>query len=295
MIKKIEKVALFGGTHGNELTGIYLIKKFLKNPHLLKRETLKVFPFLSNPKAIELSVRYTEIDLNRCFASEDIENLDNILYEQLLAKTIHQKLRDNQINFLVDIHSTTSAMGLTIILSDQNDFHLQLCSYLSLIYPELKVLYYVSNETNKLLRSNTELGLTIEVGAIPQGVLEAELFIKTEQLIYSLLDFLDKYNHNEIEKKSHNLVVYEVFERIDYPRDGEEVIAMIHPNLQSKDYQAINFGDPLFITFNGEIITYQGDSNVYPVFINEAAYYEKSIAMCLTRKREITVTFNPIQ
>ncbi|EAZ90809.1 hypothetical protein CY0110_30296 [Crocosphaera chwakensis CCY0110] len=33
-----------------------------------------------------------------------------------------------------------------------------------------------------------------------------------------------------------------------------------------------------------------------PLFItNESAYYEKGIAMCLTRKQEITVTFNSIQ
>ena len=75
MVKKIEKVALFGGTHGNEMTGIFLIKKFLENPYLIERPTLKVFPFLSNPRAIKLRVRYTEIDLNRCFDSEDIDNL----------------------------------------------------------------------------------------------------------------------------------------------------------------------------------------------------------------------------
>ena len=39
-------------------------------------------------------------------------------------------------------------------------------------------------------------------------------------------------------------------------------------------------------------ITYQGDSTVYPVFVNEAAYYEKGIAMCLAKQREIVVNFN---
>ncbi len=289
MVKKIEKVALFGGTHGNEMTGIYLVKKFLKNSHLLDHSTLQVFPFLSNPKAIQLNIRYTEIDLNRCFAPEDLGNLDHVLYEQLLAKTIHQKLVNNQINFVVDLHSTTANMGLTIILSDTNNFHLQLCSYLSLINPEIKILYYGSEEKKKLLRSNTELGLSIEIGPIAQGTLDATLFMKTEKLIYNLLDYLDKYNQNQIDKISHNLVFYEVFERIDYPRKGEEIRAMIHPNLQFNDYQPINSGDPLFITFDGETINYQGDFTVYPVFINEAAYYEKGIAMCLTKKREITV------
>ncbi|WP_197091249.1 succinylglutamate desuccinylase/aspartoacylase domain-containing protein, partial [Crocosphaera watsonii] len=40
MVNKIDKVALFGGTHGNEMTGIYLIKKYLQNPDLIERSTL---------------------------------------------------------------------------------------------------------------------------------------------------------------------------------------------------------------------------------------------------------------
>ncbi|MDB9458824.1 succinylglutamate desuccinylase/aspartoacylase family protein, partial [Dolichospermum circinale CS-545/17] len=36
-------------------------------------------------------------------------------------------------------------------------------------------------------------------------------------------------------------------------------------------------------------ISYQGNSTVYPIFINEAAYYEKATAMCFTEKRMITL------
>ncbi|MEA5508776.1 aspartoacylase [Crocosphaera sp. UHCC 0190] len=292
MIKKIKKVALFGGTHGNEMTGIYLIKKFLKNPHLIERSTFDIFPFLANPKAIDLRVRYVDTDLNRCFDQRDIDNLDHGLYEQLLAKTIYQKLIKNQIQFLIDLHSTTSQMGLSIILSDTNSFHLCLVSYLSSIYPELKVLYYRSERENLLLRSSTELGLTIEVGPVAQGILDATLFSQTEQLIYSLLDYLDNYNQEEIADLPRKLTYYEVFKTIDYPRNHQEITGMIHPTLQFKDYQPLNPGDPLFITFDGETITYEGDTTVYPVFINESAYYEKSIAMCLTEKREVTVNMN---
>ncbi|MEA5535564.1 aspartoacylase [Crocosphaera sp. XPORK-15E] len=292
MSKKIKKVAIFGGTHGNEMTGIYLIKKFLKNPHLIERSTFDIFPSLANPKAIDLSVRYVDTDLNRCFDQRDIDNLDNALYEQLLAKTIYQKLTKNQIQFLIDLHSTTSQMGLSIILSDTNSFHLCLVSYLSSIYPELKVLYYRSERENLLLRSSTELGLTIEVGPVAQGILDAKLFSQTEQLIYSLLDYLDNYNQEKIEDLPRKLTYYEVFKTIDYPRNHQEITAMIHPTLQFKDYQPLNPGDPLFITFDGETINYEGNTTVYPVFINESAYYEKSIAMCLTQKREVTVTLN---
>jgi succinylglutamate desuccinylase len=33
----IRRVAIVGGTHGNELTGVYLVKKFQQSPNLLKR------------------------------------------------------------------------------------------------------------------------------------------------------------------------------------------------------------------------------------------------------------------
>ena len=52
MIRPIKKVAIIGGTHGDEMTGIYLIKKFQKNPHLIKRESLEIITLLANPKAI---------------------------------------------------------------------------------------------------------------------------------------------------------------------------------------------------------------------------------------------------
>jgi aspartoacylase len=64
---------------------------------------------------------------------------------------------------------------------------------------------------------------------------------------------------------------------------------MIHPQLQGKDYEALHPGNPVFLTFDNQAIAYEGESTVYPIFINEAAYYEKGIAMCLTQKQQLTV------
>jgi aspartoacylase len=63
---------------------------------------------------------------------------------------------------------------------------------------------------------------------------------------------------------------------------------MIHPQLQGRDYEELKPGDPLFLTFDGKTIYYEEESSVYPVFINEAAYYEKGIAMCFTRKEQVS-------
>lgn len=64
---------------------------------------------------------------------------------------------------------------------------------------------------------------------------------------------------------------------------------MVHPNLQDKDYIKLKKGDPLFITLEGESIVYDKDEEIYPLFINEAAYYEKGFAMCLTQKKVIKI------
>jgi aspartoacylase len=77
---------------------------------------------------------------------------------------------------------------------------------------------------------------------------------------------------------------------IDYPRNEHGAIqAMIHPQIQDRDYEALHPGDPIFLTFDNRAIAYQGESTVYPIFINEAAYYEKGIAMSLTKKEQVTV------
>lgn len=41
--------------------------------------------------------------------------------------------------------------------------------------------------------------------------------------------------------------------------------------------------------FSGEDVLYEGESTVYPILINEAAYYEKGIAFLLTEKLTLSM------
>ncbi|NJL63954.1 MAG: aspartoacylase [Nostocaceae cyanobacterium CSU_2_110] len=292
---KINRVAIFGGTHGNELTGIYLIKKFESLPHLIQRPSFESVTFFANPKAYAIGKRYYETDLNRCFTRQDLENQNLSTYEGQRAKEISRIYGtggEKQADFAIDLHSTTSNMGLTIILPSLNSFHLELSAYLVSINPEIKVLYsIIQNEENPHLDSISEFGCTIEVGAVAQGILDAHLFQQTEALIYTILDFVEVYNQEIVQLVNNTLTFYKVTHTIDYPRDESgEIQAMIHPGLQFQDYQPVNPGEPMFLTFFGEDIVYHGDSTIYPVFINEAAYYEKGTAMCVTQISEIKLS-----
>ncbi len=293
-MNRIRRVAIVGGTHGNELTGAYLIKKFERFPEVIERSSFETITLLGNPKAFEAGRRYIDKDLNRCFHNEDLHDPTLSSYEERRAKTIYQMLGSKdkaQVDLIVDLHSTTANMGLTIILGNEHPFNLRLAAYLSSINPLVRVCNSTqSSQRNAFLRSLCELSFVIEIGPIAQGVLNADFFQKTEELIQAILDYLEGYNQGKTLQSDRTLTFYQYVGAIDYPRNEHgEIQAMIHPQLQGKDYEALHPGNPVFLTFDNQAIAYEGESTVYPIFINEAAYYEKGIAMCLTQKQQLTV------
>lgn len=210
--------------------------------------------------------------------------------EENLAQVIEKKLGpkgNSNVDFIIDLHSTTANMGLTIIPVDKSPFNIGVAAYLNSINPLINAYcWQQTGQESPFLRSICQLGCTIEVGPVAQGVLNATLFEQTEKLVGAILDYLDAYNSGELKQIPSTLTLYQCVEMIDYPKTQTgELQAMIHPQLQFKDYQPLNHGAPMFLTFDGQTITYEAESTVYPVFINEAAYYEKGIAMCLTKKQ----------
>jgi succinylglutamate desuccinylase len=294
MSDSIDRAIIVGGTHGNELTGVYLIKKFERLPQLLDRESFSCETLLANPRAIAANRRYIDRDLNRCFASEDLTNPNLSGYENDLAKQIVDRLgtKDRpQTDFIIDLHSSTANMGLTLLLADDRPFTLKLAAHLSLIYPDVRICLAVVNDSGAArLRSLSPLNIGIEVGSIAQGVIDARLFHQTEMLVTAILDYLDAINRGQFPPAPPSVTIYRPTGSIDYPRnEAGELLAAIHPARQFQDYQPLYPNDPLFLTFDGETIPYQGNTTVWPIFINEAAYYEKGMAMILTDRLSIEI------
>lgn len=290
---EIRRVAIVGGTHGNERIGVHLVKKFKQDPDLVSRKHLSTICTIANPQACLVSRRYVETDLNRCFLKADLENKQLVKYEETQAKALYQLLgpKGNTEDFLLDLHSTTANMGLTLILVNEHPFNLQLAAYLTHHNPLVRVYRWTQvGKENAFVSSICQLGFAIEAGPIPQGILLASLFEQTETLIHQILDYLDQVNQGCPPPSPKYLTLFQHLEAIDYPKTpAGELAAMIHPQRQGMDYQPLNPGEPLFITFQGQTLCYQGDTMVWPIFINEAAYYEKGIAMCLTQKQDISL------
>ncbi|WP_444994727.1 aspartoacylase [Aliikangiella sp. IMCC44359] len=284
---KIGAVAVVGGTHGNELTGVYTVKHWTKNLLAKNYPGFQIEFLLANLGAIEENKRYLDHDLNRCFASEDLNNSQLNSREQLLAKQINQQLgpKDNsRVDFIIDLHTSTANMQTNIVLVEMDEFHLKLAAYLKQLLPEVVITSEAS-----LLKDHHFLGsiapktLLIEVGPIAQGCLDFVVFEKTNQALKAALDFIEKYNNQDLSELSGHLPVFEYFSKLHFPVDeNNEICAMIHPNVIGRDYSKITKGTPIFKDFLGNDILYQGeDANI--AFINEAAYYDSQIAMCLCR------------
>lgn len=287
----INRVAIVGGTHGNEFTGIYLIKKWQKYPEQLQRATFATVPIWANPAAFAATRRYVDTDLNRCFCPEVLQQSELSGYEVARSRELHQTLKADaatRVDFLLDLHSTTANMGLTLILVNHHPFNLQLAAYLCRVNPAVRVYSaYQPGQSLAFLNTLCELGFAIEVGAIAQGTLQASLFQQTEALVHAVLDYLDAHQQGLTVPET-TLTFYQHRHRVDYPKtQAGELLGMIHPQLQGQDYAPLHPGDPMFLTWTGETLHYRSPSVVYPVFINEAAYYEKGIAFCATDRQTV--------
>ncbi|KAK7915867.1 hypothetical protein WMY93_011628 [Mugilogobius chulae] len=257
------KVAVFGGTHGNEMSGVTLVNLWMKNSDEIQRKGLETKPFITNPKAVEKCTRYVDTDLNRAFTAENLSALGgkDLPYEVWRAQEINKmfgpKGSPDAYDVIFDLHNTTS----------KDYFNLQMMNYVKVRrHPQLR----------------------LEVGPQPQGVLRSNIFDSMRMIIKHALDFIELFNEG-VEFPPCTVEVFRVLERVDYPRDANgNIIAMVHPNLQDCDWEPLNPGDPMFQTFDGKTIHYQGPGTVYPTFINEAAYYEKQQAF-VTTKRETLV------
>lgn len=292
------RVAVFGGTHGNEMSGVTLVNLWMKNSTEIQRKGVDTKPFITNPKAVEKCSRYVDTDLNRAFTAENLSapGGDDLPYEVRRAQEINKmfgpKGSPDAYDVIFDLHNTTSNMGSTLILESSKDhFNLQMMNYVKKALAPAGCLVLLNE--HPLLKYSTSRSVAkhpvgLEVGPQPQGVLRSNIFDSMRQIIKHALDFIELFNEG-VEFPPCTVEVFRVLERVDYPRDANgNIIAMVHPNLQDCDWEPLNPGDPMFQTFDGKTIHFQGPGTVYPTFINEAAYYEKQQAF-VTTKRETLV------
>lgn len=293
---KINSVTIVGGTHGNEYSGIYLLRKWQKSSAAIQREGLVVETLLANTSAFENNKRYLDCDLNRQFTHERLNDRTLSNYEESRAKVINAQIGPKgsaKSDFIIDLHNTTSNMGPSLILLQSDAFNLKLAAYVKQRMPEAVIIMedQIPMDEQPYLCSITRQGVIVEVGPQPQSVIRQDVLEWMETLTTHILDYLELHNANKLPDLPASVEVYEYTETLTLPMDEQgERIGMVHKNVQDQDFKALNPGDPIIALFDGGEICWEGDYVAYPHFINEAAYYDNNLAMSLAKKRVLELS-----
>lgn len=290
----INTIVVAGGTHGNERTGVRLVQKWMEHPECYNSLcSAKVDLVLANPEATRLNRRYRDHDLNRAFSQVCLDTtVDSKLYEFRRAKELNAlygpKGADTKTDLILDVHNTGSNMGNCLILSARDPFTMRASAVLTQEFDDAWIYYQPEERSaSPYFGTVAKADVCIEIGPQQHGTLDAAIFEESERLVKRYLELAEEWNRGELQKRAPIKVeVYTQYKDLGYPKPqgGGPIQAMIHPELLGKDYRELNDGDKLFRTFDGEDILYHGESPVYPIFISEPAYYEKDIAMSLTKK-----------
>lgn len=287
----INTVAIVGGTHGNELAGIYLLDHWQQHSDLITRNSFTTKTLLANTQAIQQNKRYTDCDLNRQFASADLADMSLTNYEQSRAKVINQQLGPKgkaKTDLVIDLHNTTSNMGATLLLPQKGEFYDLMALYVQANMPEVVVCFdeeEKANDEHHLLCTIGKLGVIVEVGPVSQGVLKHHVTAQMAQMTQCILDFVEAYNANALPSLPDSIEAYRYLTCLTLPQDEQgKRIGMVHQDIEGNDFAPLHPGAPLFALFDGSLIHYRGEQTVYPSFINEAAYYDNNLAMSLCEK-----------
>ena len=227
----INSVCIIGGTHGNERIGVQLVDEWngIKSKEIF-RSSFKSIVLLGNPEACKLNQRYKDDDLNRQFILNEDGNLkteNSNTYEYKRALEINQllgpkltqigpsigdknaMLPSTPTDFIIDLHSTESDVGVLLMISGEEDCLAYRIAYYIQNLPQFKDIQITCSRGNKdnsySIDSIAPSGLAIEVGPVCHGTIDQPLMEQSRNIILHILDYLE--NHNlELIKAKNNLL-----------------------------------------------------------------------------------------
>ncbi len=283
------KVLVVAGTHGNERNGPWLLEHWRSRPGALQSHGLELELVLGNPAAHAQNRRYLERDLNRCFAPSlladaSVDGADLQRARELLLS--HGPAGEAPCLVVLDLHSTTSAMGNALVVYGRRPADLALAAGVQGLLGLPIYLHEADQAQTGFLVESWPCGLVIEVGPVPQGVIQAQICRQTQLGVEAALEVLAAARRGPAAAQAAGGASPPGQPR-PTPRRGWQPPAPASIPRQHRDWQPLQPGDPLFLGPGGATLPFvaglgSGGPARWPVFINEAAYGEKGIAMSLT-------------
>jgi len=288
-------ILVVGGTHGNERHAPWLLEHWRADPGSLAHHGFALQLVVGNPEALAAGRRYIDCDLNRSFAPHRLADLHQQSLEVLRARELldcHGPEGLEPALLVLDLHSTTAAMGNSLVLYGRRPCDLALAAGIQQRLGLPVYLHEADAAQSGFLVERWPCGLVIEVGPVPQGVLRAAICQQTQAALEAALAVLAAAAAGDL-RLPPRLVVHRHLGSVDMPRrsDGSPA-GLLHPSLEAADWRPLRPSDPVFIDRSGCPVPLwaalpphlPAQETYWPVFINEAAYGEKGIAFSLTTR-----------
>ncbi len=308
--RQISRLVIMGGTHGNERTGVHALQYIDTNRDEFKTGGIKTIETLfGNPPAILRNARYIDADLKRCFKydyahpmyPDDIKQFisQSPPYELIRSLEIRQQIGAlyTPVDFLIDLHTTTSNMGNCLIISDSDPWTLALCNHVADTVPDCRIVVDHSPRKEDLNSSSLALNsITLEMGPFQQGIADTRAVDTALFIIKTIIKTIDQLNGKDqaaLTIKPSSPVFQTLPIKVDYPRDARGFnTAFIHKDFLYRDFKPLHVGSVIFKSHDGkdislkdtsffppELITRINNSEeISPIFTGESAYVEKGIA-----------------
>jgi aspartoacylase len=297
-IRQRGSVLVVGGTHGNERNGPWLLESWRRGACELACHGLAVRPVIGNPAALAANRRYLDRDLNRSFSPAVLAAVDADR-ETRRARELLERYGPAGLEpalVVIDLHSTTAAMGNSLVIYGRRPADLALAAALQHRLGLPVYLHEGDPAQTGYLCERWPCGLVIEVGPVGQGLLDLTIVSQTRLALEESLAVLAAAARGALRLPT-ELVVHRHRRTLDVPRHGDgQPAAVIHPRRRGRDWWPIRHGDPLFQLADGTALGHAidsgdpgADAELWPVFINEAAYEEKGIALALTSREALPV------
>ena len=286
------RVLVVAATHGNERNAPWLLEGWRRDPTVLASQGLSLALEIGNPAAYAANTRYLDRDLNRSFVPELLVDTSRSEREvgrarELLA--LHGPEGQQPAAVVLDLHSTTSAMGNSLVVYGRRPEDLALAAGIQGRLGLPIYLHEADAAQTGFLVERWPCGLVIEVGPVPQGVIDPTICRQTQLGLEGALAVIAEAVRGVL-LLPQSLVVHRHRGSVDVPREADgSPAACLDRRRQGCDWQPIQPGDPLFRARNGRSLGYEPPPHLagepaWPLVINEAAYGEKGIALSLTTR-----------
>ena len=264
------------GCHGNERASLKAGKEVAYRPSNYTLDTLCV-----NPVACSRDVRYIDRDIQDFFGKP---------LKQRATCREHARAQEvaNVIgipDLLIDLHTTTSNMGMTLNVSKWTPILASLCAKMSQTYADVRILYTPSNpDFATCLDTMSPNGLTFEAGSASRGEEHNLLADRISEILASILEFIDGADWDEYDGTPFPVFTWK--KAVKYPTPKWDM----NPDFVGMDYEPIPRGMLLMSDGDRRINMGNPKETLYACFIDEEAYkceeegWEAFDLMTLNRK-----------